>query len=159
MVSLWCSLTQRNVFDQPSVLFRVQFGGKSLPQRVVSPLSRWHSGNVCPSFCDTSRHLINQEAGFLFQHFIWTITNNQKSWKKSTVNIHVLCLVAQLCPTLCDPMCCSLPGSSVHGDSPGKNTRVGYHALLQGIFRGQGLNPGLPHCRWSLPAEPPGKPM
>ena len=31
-------------------------------------------------------------------------------------------------------MDCSLPGSSIHGDSPGKNTRVGYHALLQGIF-------------------------
>ena len=35
-----------------------------------------------------------------------------------------LCLVAQLCPTLCDPMDCSLPGSSVHGDFPGKNTGV-----------------------------------
>ena len=23
--------------------------------------------------------------------------------------------VAQLCPTLCDPMDCSLPGSSIHG--------------------------------------------
>ena len=34
------------------------------------------------------------------------------------------CLVAQLCPTLCDPMECSPPGSSVHGDSPGKNTGV-----------------------------------
>ena len=41
----------------------------------------------------------------------------------------VLCLVVQLCPTLCDPMDCSLPGSSVHGDSPGKNTGVGCHAL------------------------------
>ena len=36
------------------------------------------------------------------------------------------------CPTLCDPMDCSPPGSSVH--SPGKNTGVGCHALLQGIF-------------------------
>ena len=45
-----------------------------------------------------------------------------------------MCLVAQLCPTLCDPMDCSLPSSSVCGDSPGKNTRVGCHALLQGIF-------------------------
>ena len=36
-----------------------------------------------------------------------------------------VCLVAQLCPTLCDLMDCSLPGSSVHGDSPGKNTGVG----------------------------------
>ena len=41
-------------------------------------------------------------------------------------------LVAQLCPTLCDPMDCSPPGSSVHGDSPGKNTGVVCHALLQG---------------------------
>ena len=31
----------------------------------------------------------------------------------------------QLCPTLCDPMNYSLPGSSVHGDSPGKNIKVG----------------------------------
>ena len=31
-------------------------------------------------------------------------------------------LAAQLCLTLCGPMNCSLPGSSVHGDSPGKNT-------------------------------------
>ena len=35
-------------------------------------------------------------------------------------------------------------GSSVHGDSPGKNTGVGCHALLQGIFPTQGLNPGVP---------------
>ena len=28
----------------------------------------------------------------------------------------------------------SLPGPSVHGDSPGKNARVGCLALLQGIF-------------------------
>ena len=47
----------------------------------------------------------------------------------------------------CDPMDCSLPGHSVHGDSPGKNTGVGCHALLQGIFPTQGLNPGLPHYR------------
>ena len=44
-------------------------------------------------------------------------------------------------------MYCSLPGSSVHGDSPGKNTGVGCHDLLQGIFPIQGSNPGLLHCR------------
>ena len=32
----------------------------------------------------------------------------------------------QSCPTLCDPVDCSLPASSVHGDSPGKNTGVGF---------------------------------
>ena len=62
----------------------------------------------------------------------------------------VLCLVAQLCLTLCDPMDCSPPGSSVHGDSPCKNTRVGCHAFLQGIFPTQGLKPGLLHCRHIL---------
>jgi len=55
--------------------------------------------------------------------------------------------LAQLCPTLCDPMDCSPPGSSVHGDPSGKNTGVGCHSLLQGIFPTQGLNPGLPHYR------------
>ena len=61
----------------------------------------------------------------------------------------VLCLVTtQLCPTLCNPMDCSPPGSPVPGDSPGKNTGVGCHAFLQEIFPTQGLNPGLPHCRW-----------
>ena len=60
----------------------------------------------------------------------------------------VLCLVAQSCLTLCDPMDCSPPGSSIYGDSPGKNTGVSCHALLRGIFpTTQGSNPGLPHCR------------
>ena len=58
--------------------------------------------------------------------------------------------VTQSCPTLCDPVDCSLPGSSVHGDSPGKNTGVGCHALLQGISPTQGSNPGLLHCRQIL---------
>ena len=44
----------------------------------------------------------------------------------------------------------SLPGSSVHGESPGKNTEVSCCALLQRIFPTQGLNPGLPCCRQIL---------
>ena len=55
----------------------------------------------------------------------------------------VLCLVAQLCPTLCDPIDCSLPGSSVHGDPPGKNIVMGCHAILQGVFPTQ-VSPGKP---------------
>ena len=58
-----------------------------------------------------------------------------------------LCSVAQSCPTLCDPMDCSPPGSSVHGNSPDKNTGVGCHVLLQGIFPTQESKPGLLHCR------------
>ena len=71
-----------------------------------------------------------------------------------------VCLVIQPCSTLCDPMDYSPPGSSVHGDSPGKNTGVGCHALLQEIFPTQGSNLCLPvsSALWanSLPTEPPG---
>ena len=52
-------------------------------------------------------------------------------------------MVTQLCLTLCNPMNCSLPDSSVHGDSPGKNTGVGCHFLLQGIFPTQVSIPRL----------------
>ena len=70
------------------------------------------------------------------------------------VQCAVLRWVTQLCLTLCDIMDCSPPGSSVHEDSPGKNSGIGCNALLQWIFRTQGLNPDLPHCR----SEPPRKP-
>ena len=60
----------------------------------------------------------------------------------------MLCLIAQSSPTLCDPMDYNPPGSSVHGDSPDKNTEKGCH--VQGIFPTQGSNPGIPHCRWIL---------
>ena len=55
----------------------------------------------------------------------------------------VLCLVSQSCLTLCDPIDCILPGSSVHGNSLGKNIGIDCHAFLQGIFPIQGWNQGL----------------
>ena len=54
-----------------------------------------------------------------------------------------ICLVAQSCLTLCALMDCS---------SPGKNTGVGCHALLQGIFLTQGSNPHLLH--WQVDSLP-----
>ena len=42
----------------------------------------------------------------------------------------IMCLVVQSCLTLCNPMDYSPPGSSIHGDSPGKNTGVGYALLI-----------------------------
>ena len=48
----------------------------------------------------------------------------------------------------------------VHWDSPGKNTEVVHHVLLQGIFPTHGLNPGLLHFQVDyLLSEPPGKPF
>ena len=73
--------------------------------------------------------------------------------------------------TLCDPMDYNLPGSSVHGilrarilkwKKKKKNTEVGFHFLLQGIFPTQGSSLhllSLLHRQvGSLPLAPPGKP-
>ena len=71
-----------------------------------------------------------------------------------------LCLAAQSYLTLCNPMDSSLPGSSVHGDSPGKNTRVDCHALLQGNLPTRGMKPRSPALQAdSLLTEPPEKPI
>ena len=73
----------------------------------------------------------------------------------------VCVLSLQSCPTLCDPMDYSPPGLSVQWDSPSKNTGVGCHALLQGIFPTQGSNPHILYLlHWkagSLALGPPGK--
>ena len=58
----------------------------------------------------------------------------------------LICFVVQSCPSLRNPRDCSPPVSSVYADSPDKNTGVGCHALLQGIFPTQGLNLGLLHA-------------
>ena len=69
--------------------------------------------------------------------------------------------VAQSCPTLCDPMDCSLPGFSLHGIlqarvlewvaiSFSRGSSRPRDFLLQGIFPTQGSNPGLPHSRQTL---------
>ena len=62
---------------------------------------------------------------------------NQKSCERKFEKNEVLVLrsVAPSCPTVCGPIDCSPPGSSVHGDSSGKSTGVGCHFLLQGNFR------------------------
>ena len=56
----------------------------------------------------------------------------------------------QSCLILCHPIDRSPPGSSVRGIFPGKNTGVGFHALLQGIFPTQGLNRFLLRSRQIL---------
>ena len=52
--------------------------------------------------------------------------------------------VAQLYPTFCDPMDCSLPGFSVHGIFQAKSTGVSHHFFLQGNLLDPGLEPGSP---------------
>ena len=71
------------------------------------------------------------------------------------------CAYVLSCVRLYDPMACSPPGSSVHGDSPGKNAGVGCYSLLQRIFLTQGVTPvSCVFCivGGSLLAEPSGGP-
>ena len=65
----------------------------------------------------------------------------------------------QSCPTPCDPMDYSLPGSSIHGILQAQSTGVDCHALLQGIFLTQGSNPCFLHWQvgsllLALPEKP-----
>ena len=83
------------------------------------------------------------------------------------------CSVSRSCPTLCNPVDCRQPESSVHGILQGKNTGVSCHFLLQGIFLTQGSNPCLPqwqadslplgacseHVRWVRDAIQPSHPL
>ena len=76
------------------------------------------------------------------------------AYKLLYLNIYVYYMYAVLSRLAmsdwCNPMDCSPPGSSVHGDFPGKNTGVGSLSLLQVIFWTQEMNWGLRHCRLIL---------
>ena len=59
-------------------------------------------------------------------------------------------LVTQSCPTLCNPMDCSWPGSSVHGILQARILERVAVSFSGGNFLTQGSNPGLLHCRQIL---------
>ena len=70
----------------------------------------------------------------------------------------MLGLAAESCLTLCDPMDCSPPGSSVHADSPGRNTRAGLPGPPPGDLPNPGIKPRSPTLQVdSLLSEPQGK--
>ena len=75
----------------------------------------------------------------------WPVGLRNRRWLQSPswLSLTRVCLFS-------DPMDCSPPGPSVHGDSSGKDTKVGCRFLLQGIFQDQELNLGLSHCRQIL---------
>ena len=58
-----------------------------------------------------------------------------------------MCLVAQLCPALCNLIDCSLAGSLSIGILQARTLEWVANAHLQGIFPTQGSKPDLPHCR------------
>ena len=113
--------------------------------------------SLCP--CSSNHRIVITSFSLLLpaSSFAWLSATHISNWMKINVFLsdsfwlyqtppcHSLIippmLRAQLCLTLCDPMDCTPPGSSVHGIFfSGKNTRVGCHFLLQGIFLTQGPN-------------------
>ena len=73
-----------------------------------------------------------------------------KSWREGCMHAKLL----QSCLTLCDPVDCSLPGSSVHGISQARIPGMGFHALLQGLSLTHGLKP----AGWFFTPELPWRP-
>ena len=68
--------------------------------------------------------------------------------------------VAQSCPTLCDPMDCSLPGSSIHGILQAGEYWSGLPFPSPGDLPEPGIELGSPTLQAdTLPSEPPGKPI
>ena len=103
------------------------------------------------AFLSRSKHLL-----ILCLQSPYSVILEPKKIKSVTA---VLCLVTQLCQTLCNPMDCSLPGFFLHGDSPGKNTGYGLPCPLPGDLPNPGIKPrSLVLQAGSLPSEPSGKP-
>ena len=122
-----------------------------LSPRVCSnsrPLSWWSHPTISFSVVPFSSclHSFSASGSFPVSQLL-TSGGQSVGASASVLPVNVLSLLAQSCLTLYDPINGSLPGSSVHGDSLGRNTGVGCHALLQGIFPTQGWNPGFLHCR------------
>ena len=141
-----CSPRKNHLYGR--AFYTVYLVLQTLATKTLSPLVKL-SLSIQVSYIGILEGLIN------FQGFIKRQKYLQKILKQCSVtsphpqyaaNAAAAAQSFRLCPTLCNPMDCSLPGSSIHEESPGKNTGVGGHALLQGIFPTQGSNLGLLHC-------------
>ena len=129
---------------------------------VYLSICRWLSRQIHPYIC-LFWHAVRGRGGQCLTGFhLWLDCCQDyriKTQKKSRPNLMMLleCLtiICLCCAVLSRVQLCwhrlLCPwGFSVHGDSPGKKTGVGCHALLQMIFPTQGLNLGLLHCRQIL---------
>ena len=119
--------------------------------RVTAGPKRPHLG-LCPgpNVLLQGRQGSRAESPHPVAHFlIWNL-GVSAFWGPPSTQHHLESEVTQLCPTLCNPMDCSLSGSSVHGFFQARVPGVDCHFLLQGIFPTQELNPGVPHCGQTL---------
>ena len=128
----------------------------------------WHHQLMDMNLSRFQKLVMDREAWCATVHGIaksWTWLSDwtelkDKWWNYLQRTLHTRSI--QSCPTLCDPVDCSLPGSSIHGLFQARTPGVGGHFLLQGIFPTQGSNLHL-LCllHWqvdSLPLRPLGSP-
>ena len=129
-------------------------------QQMLQKHERFSEGSFHPVLFDyfnPSQKEKNEEKGHIF------LTRKPLGFaSRAPSRMALMCMHAkslQLCPTLCDPMDCSLPGSSVHEIL---QARILEWVVMQGTFPAQGSNPHL-LCllHWqasSLTLAQPGKP-
>ena len=107
---------------------------------------------VCPPYLFSCSVYLQPAHGYILYHY--------NSFAKLLNVLSECAKLLQSCLILCDPMDCSLPWPLCPWDFPGRNTGVGCHSLLQGIFPTQGSNSHilcLLYCQaGSLPQAPPG---
>ena len=178
MPSVSLQLVGLGTFQFSSVPFSRSVVSDSLWPHVCVCLCFWHSGFQTLPTSESSGGLVKHKllsptlhdfcllVGWVrLEHlYFWQVHGWCWRWccwfgKHSlrTTGRAVLCFVAQLCLTLCDPLDYHPPGSSVHGDSPGKNT--GVDCPPPGDLPNPGIEPRSPTLQVnSLPSEPPGKP-
>ena len=91
-------------------------------------------------------HHMTQSSDYMSHHM------TQQFYSLREMRASTLALVTQLCVTLCDPIDLWPARLLCPWNSPGKNTAVGSHFLLQGLFLTQGSNPRSMHWQaGSLP--------
>ena len=157
--------------------FWAWFGQMGITQQPLQPGTNPFSGHWGPLlhawYLSSSPLLLAQSLGFVwgveaFHHQAVAWLSRMSFPQHKLHSSFFVCMRAKLlqsCPTLCNLMDCSLPGFYVHGDSPGKNTGVGCHFLLQRIFPTQGrdrTSVSYIYLHWqagSLPLMSPGKPL
>ena len=115
-------------------------------ERKVEPLGKsWNrKGNRKKKKKKDNKMVISCEFSL---NWPWNYEETQAFGSSPNNDLCYCWLVAKSCPTLCNPMDYSQPGSSVHEISQARILEWVANALLQGIFPTQGTNPYLLHCR------------
>ena len=137
-------------------------GTQGLPRPGIRPASPALAGRFSvtgPPEKSPRPKFLRKWSGLLFYYFFIRefFKNNNIYWHESAVDLHVWLLKITFesvnCLVLSDSLlpCGLWPARLISPwDSPGKNTGVGSHSLLQGIFPSQEMNPGILNCKWIL---------